>query len=486
MFWPLVKITLFIVIVGTFSAGLALLMNINGTVTFELFDLAIQTDLINLVLLLLILIPILWGMYFLVGLCIAIIRFIVGDETAFTRYLNKNKTRKGFQALADSMVALASGEPALAKSKINLAEKYLKQPELTGLLAAQTAERMGDTAKAQEVYKQLLQNQKTRFIGVAGILKHRLENNDTSTALKLAEKAHQLRPHHEETLNILFKLQAQSQDWIGAEKTLKAKFSRNQFDRKDYKHHRAVILFAQANLELSQDNSRLAKSKIFEANNLAPDLIPAAILAAQFKVEGNDKKAATRVLMNAWNLLQHPDIVSAYSEIEPNESLQERYKRFKKIINKTLTHSESRMAMAELAISRHDFVGARRELETLPDTDPTVRTYLILAAIERGIGAEEGKVQTLLAKALTAANGPQWVCNTCQYVHENWEPICSNCQDFDSIWWQRNDKANQKLVSSIKLLPMRNDDDNSKGDLEEQVKPDEIIRADEITEISDN
>ena len=58
-------------------------------------------------------------------------------------------------------MALASGEGRTAMSKAARAERYLKRPELTNLITAQAAEMAGDTKKAQEVYKTLLQDDRT-------------------------------------------------------------------------------------------------------------------------------------------------------------------------------------------------------------------------------------------------------------------------------------------------------------------------------------
>ena len=156
MIWSLVKISLFILAVAALSMGFAFVMDLQGKVTFEIFSYAITTNLVNLIILLLVLIPVVWIIYFLTGLIVAVCKFFIGDETALTRYLNRNKDRKGYEALAESMVAMAAGEPSEAAHKIALAERHLGRPELTGLLAAQSAERMGNKGKAQDVYKKML------------------------------------------------------------------------------------------------------------------------------------------------------------------------------------------------------------------------------------------------------------------------------------------------------------------------------------------
>ncbi len=66
----------------------------------------------------------------------------------------------------------------------------------------------------------MLTDERTRFVGVRGIMKQKLAEGDTDTAMKLAEKAFAMKPKHEETQDILLRLQAEHEDWTGARKTL--------------------------------------------------------------------------------------------------------------------------------------------------------------------------------------------------------------------------------------------------------------------------
>ena len=474
MIWSLAKISLFILAVAALSMGFALLLDLQGSVTFEILDYEITISLVTLIILLLILIPVIWAVYFLFGLVLAVFRFFVGDETALTRYLNRSKDRKGYEALAESMVAMAAGEPSEAAHKIALAERHLGRPELTGLLAAQSAERMGNKDKAQDVYKKLLGDNKTRFVGIVGILKHRLEVGDTKTALQLAKKAFELKPGHEETQVILLRLQTSEEDWEGVRNTLKARFDRKRISKQEYVHGTAVTLIAEGKKLLNEGNEE-GSLKVFEANKLAPSLIPAAVLAAQLKKGDGEHRNANRILTKAWNLEPHPDLAQAYTELEPDETDQQRHERFKKLIAKTLMHPESRMTMAELAISRGDFGVASHELENIHQDDPTVRTFLIMAAIEKGKGSSDQNVKSLLSNALTAPRGNQWICNACQHIHKEWQPVCFSCQAFDTLAWRREEDETTSLPSSIKLLPLINEEDFESETLIEDNSADEII-----------
>ena len=104
------------------------------------------------------LIVLVWLFLKLMTLLIATYHFLNGDETAISRYFDRNREKKGFEALSEGMMALASGEGHLAATKAARAERYLDKPELTTLLAAQAAEMTGNQTAAEANYKKLLQN----------------------------------------------------------------------------------------------------------------------------------------------------------------------------------------------------------------------------------------------------------------------------------------------------------------------------------------
>jgi HemY protein len=89
-----------------------------------------------------------------------------------------------------------------------------------------------------------------------------------------------------------------------------------------------------------------------------------------------------------------------------------------------------------LLLAVKDFTAARLALGSLADDHPTQRSLAILAAAERGSGAEDATVRAILARALSASRGPQWCCDKCQAVQEEWVPICPDCGGFDTLSWR--------------------------------------------------
>ena len=192
----LFKILLFLVIVAGLAMGATYLMDaqnrVLGNVMITLAGVEYTFSPIQAVIALIALTVVIWLVLKILALLVAILKFINGDETAMSRYFFRNRERKGYQALSEGMLAIASGDAAAAMSKARKAESYLQKPALTNLLAAQAAEMAGDKAKAEQVYKSLLQDPETKFVGVRGLLKQRLADGNTEVALKLAEKANMI------------------------------------------------------------------------------------------------------------------------------------------------------------------------------------------------------------------------------------------------------------------------------------------------------
>ncbi|MBL4813506.1 MAG: tetratricopeptide repeat protein, partial [Rhodobacteraceae bacterium] len=280
-------------------------------------------------------------------------------------------------------------------------------------------------------------------------------------ALALAKKAFELKPRHDETLDILLKLQAGSQDWQGARQTLGAKLKNGALPRDVFKRRDAVLALSAAKAtaqnsdgENSEAAAKAMQNAAIEAHRQSPDLVPAAVMAAQSYVKSGNKRHATRALRKAWDSHPHPDLAAAFAAIEPEEEATARIKRFGLLTKGKPDHAETKMLMAELQIVAEDFPAAERALGDLVESDPTARVLTLMAAIERGKGADDSVVRGWLTKALTAPRGPQWICNNCQHIHVNWEPVCTQCQGFDTLAWRAPKSTDVAMPSGTEMLPL--------------------------------
>ena len=454
MLWSLVKIILFLTLIAAAAWGAGYLLEADGGIRLSVADTELTLGPLASVIGLLVLVVAIWVLLKVIGLVVAFMRFIAGDETAITRYFSRNRERKGYDALSEGMMALASGEGRVALAKANKAEKLLKRTDLTLLLTAQAAEQSGDRARAEEAFKKLLKDDRTRFVGVRGLMKQKLEDGDTDTALKLAERAFAIKPKHTETQDVLLGLQAGAQEWGAARETLTAKLKHGSLPRDVHKRRDAVLALGEARDILAKDKPIAAREAAIEANSKSPDLIPAAVMAADSYVEQGKPKNAARVIRKAWQAMPHPDLAAAFARINPEETPKDRIHRFSVLTNQHRESAESRMLAAELRIAAEDFLGAREALGDLAETDPTARSLTIMAAIERGAGADDAVVKGWLARALSASRGPQWVCDSCQKAHVAWEPMCDNCGGFDTLSWRVSEEDVMPMASGAAMLPL--------------------------------
>jgi HemY protein len=454
MIWSFLKVALFVAAIAALTIGAGLLLDTGGGIRMTVAGYEFTLGPLQAVIAVLILMALIWLVMKIIGFLVATLRFLNGDETAISRYFDRNRERKGYQAAEEAMMAIASGEGRLALARAQKAEKYLDKPGLTTLLVAQAAHAAGDTRRATEAYKALLGDPTSRFVGVRGLLAQKLADGDTVMALKLAEKAFALKPKHAETQDILLKLQSEQADWKGARATLGAKLKAGTLPKEVYRRRDAVLALQEARTVMDDAAGIDAREAAIAANKLSPDLIPAAAMAARSMIAKDEKKNAVRILKKAWTAQPHPDLAAAFAEIEPEESAERRVKRFKDLISAWPDHDESRMLMAELNIAAEDFPEARRALGDTATRHPTGRSLALMAAIERGEGSGEEVVRGWLAKAVTAPRGPQWCCDKCQAIQVQWAPICDNCGGFDTLSWREPAEGAGPSVTGSELLPL--------------------------------
>jgi HemY protein len=483
MIWSLFKIVLFVVLVATAAIGAGYLLEMDGGVRIAFAGQEFNLTPLKTVIALLTLIVALWLFLKLLSLLVATLKFLNGDETAISRYFDRNRERTGYDALSEGMMALASGEGRVAMAKASKAEKYLRKPELTNLLTAQAAEMAGDRKTAETVYKRLLADDSTRFVGVRGIMKQKLADGDTATALRLAETAFALKPRHIETQDTLLQLQTQDKNWSGARETLRAKLKQGTMPRDVHRRRDAVLALSEAKLVFDEGSSIEAREAAIEANRMSPDLIPAAVMAANGFVEKGQQKNATRLLKKAWNARPHPDLAAAFAAIEPEETPEQRVKRFGVLTKQHPENRETMLLLSELNLAAEDFPAARRALGNLAVEEPDARVLTLMAAIERGEGASDDVVRGWLARALNAPRGPQWVCDKCHNIHTEWVPVCDNCQSFDTLSWKSPPAAEMGATTGLAMLPLivgeiaDNSDDEASD--EDEVMEAEIVEDDD-------
>lgn len=402
MLGPLVYILILLGVILAGGFALNFLVEGDGQIVLyygdRLYELTLFEAAILLVLFIVAVLIALW----LLRLLIALIRFIAGDETAFSRFFARSRERRGLDALAKAYLAMAAGDGKQARRKAATAEQKLMRPNLTRILNAQAAEMAGDETRARTYYRALLMERETAFVGTRGLLKLAVKNGDHDRALKLAEHARELRPKDPEILETLYMLQSQAFDWTAARKTLKAQAKAGHLPPPEAHRREAALALAQAEDAAGMGETDQARALSVEAAKLDPTNAAAVTTAAQLLLDSGAKRAATKLVTDAWRAQPKPQLAAAFAAIEPDEAPAARRRRFETLFALHPEHPETQFLRAELALADRDWTGAQAAIGNLRETDPSARSCAIMAAIARGRGEPDQVVRAWLTRALGA------------------------------------------------------------------------------------
>lgn len=400
-----IRIAIFILLVAGGILLINVLMETPGSITIAFGGYEVVFTPLAFFGLLIALFLLTWGAIKLVGLLIATIRFIAGDETALGRYFDRSRERRGLEALSMGIIALSAGDARTARYKAEKAERLLQRPELTRLLNAQAAELGGDPARAKVYYSAMTEDPATAFVGLRGLLEQAMAAGDTDRALKLALKAHDLRPKDERVLDILYTLQSQKFNWAAARQTLWAQTRAGVLSKPEAARRESQLALAQATEAEQLGETEHARKLAVEAAKLDASNPEAVAAAARHLVAAGSKRAAAKLVIESWRRAPHPRLAAAYAAIEPDEAPAARRRRFERLFEVQPTHPETRFLRAELALTTGAWAEAREALQKLEETEPSARTCAILAAVARGEGRPETEVRGWLARALGAPRG---------------------------------------------------------------------------------
>lgn len=451
----ILRIGLLALIVIGVAWGLSWVLQNGGEVPIRLNEREYRPSLMGIVVAIVFALFAFWLFIKLVEFGLALIAFVMGDKNAISRIFGRRRHKRGMGALETSVLALSAGETKVALQKAYRANKDLDSPALTNLLIAQAARAEGKPQEAEAAYKRMLETGKAgRFVAIRGLMNEKRAAGDTETAIQLAKKALEVQPKDTSTVGALFDMQIQQKDWEGARETLKSKVKLEKIPADVAKRREAVLAISEAkSLDPTAETERY-NDRVATAYRLAPNLVPAAVMAAKAQAAAGNARKADSIIVKSWNANPHPDLAQAYAELVPNESPEQTLRRFKVLTKRQKANDETRMLNSELLIANEDFPGARRAMGGLADNPQTSRQLAIMAAIEHGEGADDTIVRAYLARAMQASRGQQWVCSNCHEVHAEWEAVCDNCDHFDNIDWAVPAENNDNDTGIGVLLPL--------------------------------
>jgi len=372
-------------------------------------------------------------------------------------YLSRRRQERGLEALSSGMIAIGAGDRQLAVRYAVQARRALPDEPLTHVLRAQAAQLAGDRSTARRIFEAMLGSSDTELLGLRGLFLEAEREGEAVAARQFAERAMAINPKLGWPVEALFELQCKAGDWAAALDTLAVARRHGHIERSVADRRRAVLLTAQAQaLEDSDPNKALALAS--EAHTLAPDLVPAAAIAARLHAARGYRPKVAKIVQKTWKRAPHPDLATAYAYSRLGDSPRDRLDRVKQLAALSPNSAESPIAVASAAIEAQDWALARSALAPLLNGRLTQRVATLMARIEGGEHGDKGKVREWLARAVNAEPDPAWTADG--VVSEQWAPISPVTGALDAFQWRvpveaagaRNEeRITQKLEELVPL-----------------------------------
>ncbi|MEO3389399.1 heme biosynthesis HemY N-terminal domain-containing protein [Mesorhizobium sp. CAU 1741] len=369
-----------------------------------------------------------------------------------SRYFRVRRRDRGYQALSSGMIAAGAGDAGLARAKKKEAMKLISadQEPLIHLLDAQASLLEGDHDAARRKFEAMLDDPETRLLGLRGLYLEAERLGDRTAARHYAARAAEKAPQLGWAADATLEEKTEAGEWDEALRLVDAQKSTHQIEKDAASRRKAVLLTAKA-IEVLESDPAAARAAALEANRVAPDLVPAATVAAKALLRIGDTRKAAKILEAMWKKQPHPEVADVYIHARPGDSTHDRLERAKKLQSLKLNHVESAMAVARAAFEANELAIARREAESAIRLEPREGAYLLLADIEEAETGDQGKIRQYLGKAVRAPRDPAWVADN--YVAEKWAPISPVTGRLDAFEWRAPTERLGQLVEFEERQP---------------------------------
>ena len=362
-----------------------------------------------------------------------VVRAIFRTPGRMARGLQRRNIARGREALSQGLIAIAAGDLRTAERAADEAARRLPDAPLTHLLRAQSAQLKGDRPAAREAFAAMLQDRETRIAGLRGLYIEAEREGDQDAAHRIAETAREASPGTPWAARALLRHQTAAEDWDGALRTIGAVSENRLADKRTVRRQRAVVLAAAALASEDGDPER-ARAAAVEAHDLAPDLVPAAVVAGRLFSRLGDIRRAARILEATWKENAHPEIAETYVALRPGDAAVDRLNRAETLLKLRPREDEGRLAVARAAIEAREFDRVREVLAPILTTRPTQRSLILMAKLEEAESGDIGRAREWLARAVHAARDPVWTADGT--ILEHWAPVSPVTGRLDAVEWK--------------------------------------------------
>jgi HemY protein len=421
----MLRVALFLVVVGLIALAKAWLADRPGEVAITWLGWRIETSVLVLTVALIAIVA-------AIMLVWSIVRGLWRSPKNVVTALRNRREGRRQRAITHGLIAVGAGDARAAKRYADEVKTLAPEEPLALLLAAQSAQLSGDRAAAENAFRRMAAHGQTKLLGLRGLFIEAQRRNDLAGARAYAEEAAKAAPSLPWAGNAVLQIRCASGDWAGALDVLERNRAAGVLDRATFRRQRAVLLTARA-LALEDTDRATSQALVLEAAKHAPDLVPAVALAARYLAESGDMRKATRMIERAWQTTPHPDLAETYAYLRFGDSARDRLGRVRKLAALAPDNIESALALARAAIDAREFAEARRAITPFL-AQPSQRVALLMADLEQAEFSDEGRAREWTARAVYAARDPVWTADG--FVTEQWMPVSPVSGRIDAFEWK--------------------------------------------------
>ena len=370
---------------------------------------------------------------FAVILAWSILRRILDAPRYFAKLNHDRRRDLGVAALSDGFVALQAGDPNRARVLAREARSNLPRNHAAQLLEARSDLALGDMQSAREHYRALISNKKTAVAALAGLYEQARTQGRTDAALNFAQKAVALSPQTRWASDAVLDDLTRHAKWEDALARVAAEAAVTR-DEKMVKRRKQAVLETALAREIADTDPLAALDHALVALKLVPDFVPAALIAARIQSNRGETRRSMSLLRRVWRATSHPHVATLYANAQSGASAVDRLKRVRELIDSPPPSLPAAIVLARAAIDAYDWSAARSALANYSSANPTQTVCLLMAEIEEGQNADQGKAREWLARAVRAPRDPVWVADG--ITSDDWEPVSPVTGTLDAFEWR--------------------------------------------------
>ena len=344
-----------------------------------------------------------------------------------------DRTQKGYDFFVESMIALLNKDNKTAINSARKMKGILKNDtSLNLLLQSEILKIEKKTDDLNNIYDQMLRNNKTKTLGYRGLMEQSLKQQDYHHAFIYGEKLFSLNPKIEKLYQTLLNVIAKTKNWNQLINITDKAYSNRIIKKEEANENKSIALFEIAKIKMKSDDKE-AINLIEKAISLKGNFSPYIKLYTQLLFASNNDAKILKILKKYWS--QSPSSLLRFSITEVlKENKINEIEFINRLISKNQNNEESKKLLIDFAIYFNNWSLARDNIKGLIGSNPSREICLFMSEIELGEFNDIQKSEGWKLRANNAGSDYYWVCKYTNNLQKNWAAL-SDSGHFNSLEW---------------------------------------------------